>query len=85
MCTREIGCSSPSTLVQCRSKKSPTQPKIKPRKISKPLNELDIRCNKLIAESVDRTTSLERVIQIKKELTELRRLKRGKKLKERHI
>ncbi|MGV2887130.1 hypothetical protein [Paenibacillus taichungensis] len=40
------------------------------------LSELDIQYNKLIAESKDRSVPLERVIEIRKELTEIRRLKR---------
>lgn len=53
--------------------------KTKPKKANGKLSELDIHYNNLIAESVDRSTSLERVIQIKKELTEIRRLRRGNK------
>ncbi|WP_440118376.1 hypothetical protein [Paenibacillus sp. QZ-Y1] len=43
------------------------------------LSDLEIQYKSLIAESVDRETPLERVIQIKKELTELRRHKKGRR------
>ncbi|RPK24003.1 hypothetical protein [Paenibacillus xylanexedens] len=53
--------------------------KHKPKKPNVELSELEIRYNKLIAESVDRRTSQERVIQIRRELKEMRKLKKNQK------
>lgn len=60
--------------------KSKTSSKIIRKKPEKQLSELDFRYNKLVAESSNRNVSHERVLEIRKELTEIRRLKRhGKK------
>lgn len=59
-------------LVQGKFKHKPKKPKAK-------LSELDIRYNKLITESVDRRTSHERVVQIRRELKEIRKLKKNQK------
>lgn len=59
-------------LVRGEFKHKPKKPKVK-------LSELETRYNKLITESVDRRTSQERVIQIRRELKEIRKLRKKQK------
>lgn len=48
------------------------------REASRDLNELDIRYTRLVKEAKNRSIPLERVLEIRKELSEIRRLKRDR-------
>jgi hypothetical protein len=62
-----------ATIVQRNTKNQPKQLKTKPKGR---LSEIEIRYNQLVEESADRRTSHERVLQIRRELTEIRRIRR---------